>query len=477
MAEAPVAGPFGGRPLIIVVTAVIIVVFIFLMVGLRSCTGGVASKDQYTVIYSNLELKDTAAIIAKLKELKITYRVKDEGRAIAVPKDKADDARLGLAETGLPMGGAVGWEIFDQAKLGATDFDRRIQFIRAVSGELSRTINRISAVEDSRVQIVIPETKLFEAATSPVTASVLLKVREGRSLTTKQINGIVHLVASSVENLKKENVTIIDTNGNILSAAGYVLVPLVEKPEVRLPEEKKPETEERAPSEEEKLLMEIKAKQTMEEQLTSKVQSLINRMYPPNSIIARVNVESLPGKKTTVIILLDEKLKIDKQLKTNTIDTVAAAVGYNEKRGDKIIMKRVPFREAVAVKTIPPLKTEVAAGKKIIKAEKGENVVIVLAKKGISLFKTLVRKYGAMRVGVGIGLGLIFVMFFVLPLFGGGKKRQADTVRKEEIAAEKQEAEKIEAAPQVSIDKVMDHVARDPEAVAEMLTSWVREQG
>jgi flagellar biosynthesis/type III secretory pathway M-ring protein FliF/YscJ len=216
----------GGRQFLIIATVITVVFFTFFLVGIRSCSMPSVDNEQkvassHVIIYSNLDLKDAALVITRLKDLKIPYQIKDNGHAIAVPKAKADEARLGLAAKNLPGGGTVGWEIFDQSKLGATDFDRRIQFVRAISGELARTINRISVIEDARVQIVIPETKLFEVSTAPVTASVLLKMKAGESLTRNQVNGIVRLVAGSVENLKPQNVTIVDTNGNILSGTAY----------------------------------------------------------------------------------------------------------------------------------------------------------------------------------------------------------------------------------------------------------------
>lgn len=198
---------------VVAVVAISILVFLF-----RGCAPTTSQKPGYTIIYSNLELKDAANAIARLKELAIPYEIRDEGRAIAVSKDKSDQARLGLAEKNLPAGGVVGWEIFNEARLGATDFDRRIQLIRAISGELSRTIRRIEGVEDAWVQVVIPETKLFAATVSPVTASVMLRLHPGFGLASEKINGIVHLVSSSVENLQPENVTVIDDSGRIPSS-------------------------------------------------------------------------------------------------------------------------------------------------------------------------------------------------------------------------------------------------------------------
>ncbi len=290
-----------GRQIAIIATVAMVIFFTLFLVGLRSCSsssdkGPTGEKLPADVaIYSNLDLKDSAMVITRLKELKIPYQIKDEGRTVAVPRGRADEARLGLAEKNLPAGGTVGWEIFDQSKLGATDFDRRIQFIRAISGELSRTIDRISSVEDARVQIVIPETQLFQATTAPVTASVLLKLKTGETLSQGQVNGIVYLVANSVENLKPANVTIIDTNGTILTGAETPQKEIVQAPpENRLVEQ--PE-EQVVVKPEEKSVLEVQTKLELEDKLTNKVQSLLNKLYPPNITIARVNVELAERQK------------------------------------------------------------------------------------------------------------------------------------------------------------------------------------
>src|SRR3989339_1279139 len=217
MAEAP-AG-FDLRRMLLVGGVVLVVIFSALFLFIRGCSSGDFNRNPgYSVIYSNLDLKDAANVIARLKELNIPYEIREQGRAIAVPKEKSDSARLGLAEKNLPQGGVVGWEIFDESKLGATDFDRRIQLIRAISGELARTVRRIEGIEDARVQVVIPETKLFAPTASPVTASVMLRLRPMFELSPNKIKGIVYLVASSVENLQPENVTVVDESGKILSS-------------------------------------------------------------------------------------------------------------------------------------------------------------------------------------------------------------------------------------------------------------------
>jgi flagellar biosynthesis/type III secretory pathway M-ring protein FliF/YscJ len=386
-------------------------------------------------------------VITRLKELKIPYQIKDEGRSIAVPRGRADEARLGLAEKNLPAGGTVGWEIFDQTRLGATDFDRRIQFIRAISGELSRTINRISAVEDARVQIVIPETQLFTATTAPVTASVLLKLKPGDTLTQKQVNGIIYLVAGSVENLKPENITILDTNGNMLS--GQVTIPVAPKetaPAVIV--EEKPEVV--VEKTEEKAALGIQAKLDLENTLTSKVQSLLNKLYPPNITIARVNVDSISTRKITVIILVDKTFKINQVLKKSTFETISAAVGYDRTRGDKIIMKSVPFRSAGI--TVPAVR------------EKERPGIFTLA-----TLKTVYRKYGR-ESAVVIAVLFLLILFLMFGSFRRGKKEYAieEERREEEAAVE-------EGIP--IVDQMKDLASKDPGLAADLLRSWIEQEG
>ncbi len=174
-----------------------------------------SQKVDYQVLFSNISQEDAGQVIAKLKEMKIPYQV--EGNAVSVPSDKVYELRLELASQGIPQGGGIGFEIFDKNQFGVTEFVQRLNYVRAVQGELARTIRQLSEVDQARVHIAIPERSIFTEKDQKPTASVVLRLKGGRTLNQGQIGGIVHLVASSVEGLSPENVSVIDNMGNLLS--------------------------------------------------------------------------------------------------------------------------------------------------------------------------------------------------------------------------------------------------------------------
>ncbi len=174
-----------------------------------------ARTPEYEVLYSHLQPEDAGLIIEKLKEMKVPYRTTATG--ILVPAERLYDLRLQLAATGLPRGGSVGYEIFDSTGFGTTEFVQKVNLRRALQGELARTIRSLQEVTDTRVHLSIPERSIFTASAEKPKASVLLKLRPGARLTRTQIQGIVHLVSSSVEGLSPENVTVVDSKGNVLT--------------------------------------------------------------------------------------------------------------------------------------------------------------------------------------------------------------------------------------------------------------------
>ena len=178
-----------------------------------------SGQSEFQPLYANLNSEDASTILSKLKEQKIEYRIAPNGTTILIPEQHIYEIRMQLASAGLPQGGGIGFEIFDNTKLGMTAFAQNVNFQRALQGELARTINRIVEIESSRVHIVLTEKSLFVEEEEPATASVVLKLRPGKWLNPSQVQGIVHLVSSSVARLSAENVTVVDSNGKMLAGA------------------------------------------------------------------------------------------------------------------------------------------------------------------------------------------------------------------------------------------------------------------
>lgn len=173
-------------------------------------------KQDYQILYTNLSPEDAGNVITKLKEKKVPYNVKDN--AIWVPSNKVHELRLELAAQGIPSGGGVGFEIFDKTSIGLTEFSQRVNYVRALQGELARTIKQIQEVDQVRVHIAIPEKSIFTEKEDHPTASIVLKLKPGRTLNKEQVSSVVHLVSSSVEGLSPQYVTVVDQYGNLLSA-------------------------------------------------------------------------------------------------------------------------------------------------------------------------------------------------------------------------------------------------------------------
>jgi len=191
-------------------------------VGIGSLAGVLAlawwvQRPLYRPLFTNLSPEDAASIVEALRAEKVPFQLDDGGRAVLVPNEKLYELRLSLASRGLPEGGGVGFEIFDKQSLGQTDFVQRLNYQRALQGELGRTIGELGGVESARVHLALPERSLFVAEDHRPSASVVVKLASGRALSPAQIDGIVHLVASSVEGLGAEQVTVVDEGGRMLT--------------------------------------------------------------------------------------------------------------------------------------------------------------------------------------------------------------------------------------------------------------------
>ena len=219
------------------------------------------------VLYAHLTMDDAAAMASKLKELGVPYRLEGDGTTILVPASMVHDMRLRLATEGLPRGGGAGFELFDQRNFGMTEFMQKLNYRRALQGELARTISQLDAVHSARVHIVLPEKSLFLDQQDKPTASAVLKLAPGRRLTSEQIRGIAHLVASSVEGLSAADVTLVDHNGEQL------------RQEMQDPSRLSLSEEQQA------------YQQTLERTLERRAQSLLARAIGKDKVLVRVSAD------------------------------------------------------------------------------------------------------------------------------------------------------------------------------------------
>jgi len=176
------------------------------------------STGQMGLLYSDLPTSDSAAIVQKLETLQVPYTVSPDGMQIRVPTEQVGKLRMAMASDGLPSGGGVGYEIFDkQNSFGTTSFVQNINQVRALEGELARTISSVEGIRAARVHLVLPERELFAKEAQPATASVFLTLRGSVTLTREQVAAIQHLVAAAVPQLKPQAISIIDNEGNLLA--------------------------------------------------------------------------------------------------------------------------------------------------------------------------------------------------------------------------------------------------------------------
>lgn len=223
------------------------------------------SDTPHEYIFTDVSTEDTQAILNEFRRLNITdYEVDSKG--IKVPTPRAAELRMQLAQEGLPSHGVVGWEKFDSQDFTRTEFEQNIHRLRAIQGEISRTITAIEGISSARVHIVTPKQSLFVEEQKEPTAAIYIRTKRGAKLNERQIKGIQHLVCRSVEGLKPNNVTIIDQEGQMLT---------------------KVESEDFAS----KMTKEMQTyKQSVERDLEAKIRSLVGRIAGAERVDAKVDV-------------------------------------------------------------------------------------------------------------------------------------------------------------------------------------------
>ncbi|MEN2985197.1 MAG: flagellar basal-body MS-ring/collar protein FliF [Thermodesulfovibrionaceae bacterium] len=456
-------------------------------------------KQDYQVLYSNLSAEDAGNVINKLKEKKIPYQVKDN--TIYVPSNKVHELRLELAAQGIPSGG-VGFEIFDKSQIGLTEFSQRVNYIRALQGELARTIKQIQAVDQARVHIAIPEKTIFAEKEEYPTASVVLKLKPGRSLTNEQVASIVHLVSSSVEGLSPKNVTVIDQYGNLLTAPKdlkeFVDASQIEyKKSVEKAYEKNIQSmlenivgkgkaivrvsadidfskveklEERFDPD----IVAIKSEQRLQEKTTTPhpggIPGVLSNLpgqpqsgqlqigqsqrqqenihYEVSKTISKILQSAGQIKRVSVAVLVDGIYKEEKGKKIYTprsdeeikkyTELVQAAIGYNKERGDQVIVQSIPFE------VIPEEKPPVDY---------------------IGIVKTLLKYI------VPLIIAVLLILFVIKPLIELLKRPAPERVRKEIVISEE-----LPPPPKKDLkEEIKDIVRANPKKAVSILREWMTE--
>ncbi len=251
--------PAGRRAALVLTAAGSLAFFLWL--------GSGAGRADYRLLFRGLDEDEAAKVLDGLGAEKIPYRIEEGGTAILVPASLVYEARIRVAGRGLPVGSA-GFEIFDDAGFGVTDFVQKVNYQRALQGELARSVEQLEAVERVRVQIAMPErTPFMRKDANQASASVVVRLRPGAELQREQVRGIVHLVSSSVQRLDPSRVTVVDTHGRMLA-------PLADgQPGPKAPAGA------------------LAQQATIEQQLAERVESILVRTVGAGRVVARVSAE------------------------------------------------------------------------------------------------------------------------------------------------------------------------------------------
>lgn len=336
---------FGTARLIAMTAIVLGIIGFFFFVSMR------LSQPPMSLLYADLDIAESGRIVERLEAMKVPYRLEDGGRSIFVPQDRVAQLRVTLAGEGLG-GNVVGYEIFDRSEgLGTTSFVQRINRLRAIEGELARTIQEIKAVRAARVHIVMPERELFSRTAPEPSASIVL--RTTTRLSGEQVAAIEHLVAAAVPGLSPSKISIVDQNGTLLARAGD-------------------DGAEAAATLDEKRL-------TLENMFRQRIEQLLEKAVGPGKVRAQVAVELDPSAATINEEIYDPDAAVVRS--TRTIEETAS--------------ERKPGETPVSVDTnLPGNQENLAAAENLNQTQKTDETVNYEISRTV---RTLVKERGAIQ--------------------------------------------------------------------------------
>jgi len=488
-----------------------------------------ASRPEYTVLFSDLKTEEAGAITEALKGLDVQYQLADGGSTIEVPHKNVAEVRLQLANQGLPSESTFSFDYLNEMRIGETDEDRKLRYILGLQTELEQTIGTLDGVEYARVHIVMPENALFSEQQEATTAAVTIKRKYGKEMSEDQVRAIANLLSYSVEGLSIDKVTIVDTNGNVLSdILGSSTSP-----------QKLSATQ-------------LQVQQTYENDIQSSVQTMLDKVFGAGNTIVRANATldfdqkkitsqksedgavtsrqevsekssstsanggvagtetNVPGypvtgqsgttstseknsltenfqpsvtqeetivspgqiKRLTVSVLADSDSVTDEQL-DNIKNIVSSAVGYNQDRGDVIEAARLPFEKTTALEKQAAIEEAARKAQILLYAEIGGGVLLAIILL-IAILRSRSKKKELAIESMDMADGSKFVTLQEAEQILASQieaERQADLklARKRAKTTEEIEKEKIR-------QEVEKYTMENPDDVARLVKTWLTEE-
>ena len=450
-------------------------------------------KVKYISLYKQLDRRQLSQILRELSYNDILFKVEQTGKQfeVLVDEELLEDAKRILAIKGLPSGSAKGFEIFDEASnLGVTEFDKRIRLIRALSGELERSIMELNAVDMAKVEIVIPEPRLFAVTQPPVTASILLRKKIDAMISDDIVFSIIQLASNSVENLQPENISVVDTNGRLLSngiiermaeqqrqeqmsarydaqgnlvatpGSGKVVVPTVDD-----------------------IVDWFEVKNSYEKLLETKANGQLIGVLPEGSykVAITIDMKSLKQNASPEIRRINASIVIDSSRKDIVLDeftrsqirnAISGAIGFVEGR-DELVLSRASFVNATA--------PEVESLEETAEVEP-EVDKVVQKKPSIIRF---IKLWPLLLMG-GITLSLCILVYNLLKSVARLFFKEKETINADEdvdiLPSESFSEMEIEnesvlsESSQVYVEELKSLALEDPQVIADQIEKWMVEE-
>ncbi len=507
--------PLPRKLALMAVTLISLALFAFIILQARTA--------DYQLLYANLDESDAASIVDRLKGNNTPYQLTNNGKNIRVPVNTVHEMRLQLASAGLPRGGGVGFEIFDKQSFALTDFVQRVNYTRALQGELARTIASLNPVESARVHLALPEKRLFKDQQKPATASVIVNLQPGRRMSETQIQGIVYLVSGSIEGLDTDHVTVIDQNGKILTGTGNKgLLGTLSPDMLEFQVQVEKSMEERAQALLDKALGSKKAMVRITASLDFAQFEKTEEIFDPEEPVIRseqINEEksgseivggvpgvqsNLQGNTNSAASATPPSSRAQKTTNyeiSKVVSKTVNPVGTIKKISVSVLVadKIIPATKKEPEKTLPRTEAELASLKKMISSAlgldktRGDKIEVtsmpfietVNIAEPESMTRNMLYQYmPIIRYGVFLIGGLLIYFLMIRPLIKTVRedvtqhyKTVQELEKEQSEAVQAEEKKELEALMRDPVLRIREAIQTNPVFAAHILKNWIHEKG